>query len=374
MKILFTGGGTGGHLTPIIAVCREIRKMYSKEKLEFFFIGPDDNFSDLLLSGEGIKIRNVLSGKIRRYGKWNVFFQNLFDVAVKIPIGVIQSFFLIFFMSPDVVFSRGGFGSIPAVLASKILLIPVYIHESDVIPGVATKFLSRFAKEIFVSFPKTEYFPIKKTFVTGNPIRKELLTGSLKEARKLFKLQSKKPVILVLGGSQGAQRINDKILEVLPDLLDKFEIIHQCGEKNFRQVREESKVVASLEILKSYHLFPFLREPEIREAYAASNLIISRSGSGSIFEIAAIAKPSILIPLPESAQNHQVENAYAFSEKGAAIVMEEANFTPHFFLERLKFLFSNPGELEKMAKAAKDFSKPESGRIIANRLQLKLKS
>ena len=181
-------------------------------------------------------------------------------------------------------------------------------------------------------------------------------------------MASAKPVILISGGSQGAQRINDEILEVLPQLLENFEVIHQCGENNFQQVKAESRVLINQDQEKFYHLFPFLREPELIRAYAAADLIVSRAGSGSIFEIAAVGKPSILIPLPESAQNHQVKNAYAYQESGACIVMEETNFTSHFFLERIKSLFSQTDELLKMTNGTRAFAKPQAAKIIANYL------
>ena len=368
MKILFTGGGTGGHITPIIAIAREIMKIHQKSDLQFYFIGPKDEFGSILLSQEGIKVKHILAGKIRRYSGWKTIFQNIIDVLFKIPLGTLQSFFYIFFLAPDLIFSKGGYGSIPAVITGRLLLTPIFLHESDIVPGVANKFLSKFALEIFVSFPKTEYFPPKKIILLGNPIRREFLESSMEEGRMFFKLTVQKPAILILGGSQGAQRINDKIVEVLPQLLKNFEIIHQCGERNYKQVKAEAKVMVSGELGKFYHLFPFLREPELRHAFVVADLIVSRAGSGIIFEIAAVGKPSILIPLPESAQNHQVKNAYAYAENGACQVLEEANFTAHFFLERLKYLFSLPEELAIMSQKAEEFSKPDAGKIIANYL------
>lgn len=365
MKILFTGGGTGGHILPIVGIVREIRKIYQKPDLQFLYIGPKDEFGEFFLSQEEIEIKTILSGKIRRYLDWKTIFRNLADCLFKIPVGVLQSFFYIFVFGPDLIFSKGGFGSIPTVIAGKILLTPVLLHESDVAPGLANRILSHFALEIFVSFPRTEYFPPRKMILVGNPIRRELLEASREEAEKFFKLTGGKPVILILGGSQGAQRINDKILEILPELLKDFEIIHQCGDKNFREVRAEAKAIITPELGKFFHPFPFLKEEELKRVYALSDLILSRAGSGSIFEIAAWAKPSILIPLPEAAQNHQVENAYAYAENKAAIVMEENNFTSRFFLEKLKFIFAHPEELEKMAKAAREFSKPLAAKIIA---------
>jgi len=366
MKILFTGGGTGGHVVPIIAITREIRRIYQKKDLQFFYLGPKDDFGRVLLSQEGIKIRTILAGKIRRQTDWKGLLENFVDVCFKIPVGVIQSFFYLFFISPDLIFSKGGFGSIPGAIAGKLLFIPMFLHESDIAPGKANQFLSGFALEIFVSFSRTEFFPLRKMILVGNPIRRELLEGSREEARNFFKLSSNKPVVLILGGSQGAQRINDKILEILSQLLESFEVIHQCGENNFESVKSESKVVINENLGKSYHLYPFLKEPELRQAYAACDIIISRAGSGSIFEIAAVGKPSFLIPLPEAAQNHQVKNAYAYQESGATIVIEENNFTSRFFLERLKSLFNQPNELNKMTQAAKDFARPGAGRIIAN--------
>ncbi len=381
MKILFAGGGTGGHILPIIAVCREIRKIYPKPDLQLFYVGPKDDFDQILLSQEGIKVKHVLSGKIRRYLDWNSFYQNPLDILFKIPIGIVQAFFHIFFLAPDLIFSKGGFGSIQGVLAGWLLRVPIFLHESDIKPGFANRFLSKLALEVFASFPKTEHFSSRKIVLVGNPIRREILEGSKEEAQKLFKLNQEKPLILILGGSQGSRRINDKILEGLPELLKNFEIIHQCGEKNFKEVKAESKAILPEKLVSSYHLFAFLKEEELKQAYAACDFIVSRAGSGSIFEIAAVGKPSILIPLPEAAQEHQINNAYTYAESGATIVLEQVNFTSHFFLEKLKYLFSQPlseakektesqrsEKLEEMQKAAQQFSKPMAAKIIASYL------
>lgn len=365
MKILFTGGGTGGHIFPIIAIAREIKKI--SPDIELLYIGPKDRWAHLFLPEEGIKVKTIFAGKIRRYLGPKEILLNIIDLF-KLFLGTFQAFFWIFIKSPDVIFSKGGYGSIPVVISGKILQVPIFLHESDIAPGLANKILGKLALAIFVSFPKTEYFNPKKMILTGNPIRRELLEGSKQRAKTLFRLTGEKPVLLVIGGSQGAQRINDLLLLILPELLQDFEVLHQAGFKNFKQVKAEAKVVIKKEQEKYYHLFPFLREHELREALAVADIVVSRAGSGSIFEIAAAGLPSILIPLPEAAQNHQVKNAYAFSQNGASIVIEEANLTPHFFLEKLKFLISRPNLLKKMAKAAKEFSKPEAGQTIANYL------
>lgn len=368
VKILFTGGGTGGHIFPLIALIREIRRLAGAENVKFFYVGPRDDFGEILFSQENIKIKNIFAGKIRRYFTGKSFLENLLDIFFKIPLGILQSFFYLFSLSPDLIISKGGFGSVPGTVSGWLLGTPVFLHESDVAPGLASRFLSVFAKKVFVSFPDTEYFSPKKMVLIGNPIRRELLQGSRETAANLFKLAGQKPIILILGGSQGSQRINDRILEILNEMLKDFEILHQCGEKNFEEVKAESKAIIHKELEADYHLFPLLKEEELKQALAAADLVISRAGSGSIFEIAALGKPSILVPLPESAQNHQVLNAYKYAEKGASIVLEEGNFTSHFFLEKLKHLFGNHPELEKMAKAAKEFSKPDAARTLAEYL------
>ncbi len=365
MKILFTGGGTGGHIFPIIAIAREIRKMSQSQNIRLFYIGPRDDFASILLSQEGIGVKTIWAGKIRRYLTPTSFIQNLFDVLVKIPIGIIQSFVYIFLLAPDLILSKGGFGSVPPVLTGWILQTPIFLHESDVAPGAANRFLNRFASKIFASFPQTEYFKPSKMIAVGNPIRREMLQESKAVAQELFKLTGEKSVILFLGGSQGAQRINDEILEVLPELLTEFEVIHQTGIKNFKQIRAEARVVISKDLEKYYHPFPFFKEQELEKAYRLADLVVSRAGSGSIFEIAAFGKPSILVPLPEAAQDHQFKNAYNYAKNGACHVLEEENFTSHFFLERLKFLFSHPQELNKMSQAAQAFAKPEAATTLA---------
>jgi UDP-N-acetylglucosamine--N-acetylmuramyl-(pentapeptide) pyrophosphoryl-undecaprenol N-acetylglucosamine transferase len=369
-KILFTGGGTAGHIFPILAVAREIRKIYPAEDLQFFYIGPRDEFSEELLNQEGFIIKTILAGKIRRYFGIAPFFQNIWDIIFKMPVGFFQAFFHVYLISPDLIFSKGGYGSFSVVFSGWMMLAPIFMHESDVVPGLTNRLLGRLSMEIFVSFPveKTMYFASKKMISVGNPVRNEILQGEKAAAKDLFNLTGEKPVILVLGGSQGSQRINDVMMSVLTEILQSFEIIHQVGKKNFKDIDAEVKAVIKTDLQKYYHASPFLNEEQTRHALAAANLIVSRAGSGTIFEIAAVGKPSILIPLPEAAQNHQLKNAYVYAESGAALVIEETNLTPYFFLEKLKYLFYESGSLKHMADATKNFAKPEAGKIMARYL------
>jgi len=377
MKILFTGGGTAGHIFPIIALSREIKKINSRENFQFFYVGPKDSFAKTLLSQEGIIVKTIFAGKIRRYLNFKSFFQNIFDALFKVPVGFFQALYYNFVISPDLIFSKGGYGSLPVVLSGWLLLTPIFLHESDATPGLANRWLSKFSLEIFVSFPveKTGYFSPKKMISVGNPVRSELLgeekpafakaSAGKEKAGELLKLTGGKPTILVLGGSQGSQRINDILLLILPELLLNFELIHQIGQKNFKETEAEARTVIDKGLAKHYHPYPFLDEEKLKLAFAAADMVISRAGSGSIFEISALGKPSILIPLRESAQNHQVKNAYTYSKNGASLVIEEANLSPHFFLERLKYLFSNSEKLKEMGEQALAFSKPQAAKIIA---------
>lgn len=367
MKILFTGGGTGGHIVPLIAVIRELRKIHGGAHLQLFYMGPRDNFNELLFSQEGIRISNVMAGKVRRYFGPLAILQNIIDIFFRMPIGFIQAFFKLLFIRPDAIFSKGGYGALPATIAGWLLWIPIFLHESDQVPGKANKIAATFARKVFIAFPHTPFSP-SKTLLTGNPVRREILDGSKQEAMQIFRLKGDKPVLLIIGGSQGAQKINDVVLAILNDMLTSFEVIHQTGEKNFQEVSSEAKTFISQENTPYYHPAPFLKEPELRHAYAACDFIIARAGSGTIFETAALGKPSILIPLLGAAQNHQVQNAYAYQKTGACIVLEESNLTPHFFLEKLKATLGNQKELDAMSQAALSFAKPEAAKTIAQYL------
>ncbi len=364
MKILFTGGGTGGHVFPIVAITREIRRIYTKKDLEFYYIGPKDEFGLILLQQEDFIIKTIISGKLRRYFSWD----NFLDILFKIPFGVLQSFFLLLKIKPDLIFSKGGSGSIAVTFCAKILKIPVFLHESDVAPGISNQETSKWAKKVFTSFPKTEYFDPAKIILVGNPIRKELLEGDKQMAKDLFNLTFEKPVIMICGGSQGAEAINDFVLRILNNLLKDFEIIHITGRENYKETEAESEVVVDENFKRYYHPVGFLDEEKMKHVYKASDFIISRSGSSAVFEIAALGKPSILIPLPTAAAKHQAKNAYAYAENGAALVIEQDNLTPNFFLEKIKLLFLRKEALEKMKEEALRFSKPLAAKAVAREI------
>ncbi|MGA2417653.1 MAG: undecaprenyldiphospho-muramoylpentapeptide beta-N-acetylglucosaminyltransferase [Candidatus Staskawiczbacteria bacterium] len=364
MKILFTGGGTGGHVYPLVAIVRELRRLYPKKDLEFYYLGLKDDFGAILLQQEDLIIKTIISGKIRRYFSW----RNFVDILFKIPFGVIQSFFLLLAIKPDLVFSKGGSGSISVTYSARLLRIPVFLHESDVVPGLSNQTTAKWAKKIFISFEKTEYFNPEQTTLTGNPIRKEILDGDKEKAGEIFNLTFSKPIFLIVGGSQGAEAINDFILRIINGLLKDYEIIHVTGRENLKETEAEAQVVMDKDLDKYYHPIGFLDEEQIKHAYKAADLIISRSGSSGIFEFAAVGKPSILIPLPSAAGDHQSKNAYAYSQTGACLVIEQENLTPNFFMENIQLLFLHPEKLAEMSDAALAFAKPLAARAVAREI------
>ncbi|MCS6789231.1 MAG: UDP-N-acetylglucosamine--N-acetylmuramyl-(pentapeptide) pyrophosphoryl-undecaprenol N-acetylglucosamine transferase [Patescibacteria group bacterium] len=370
LRILLTGGGSGGHIFPLISVYEELKKISDENNLnfEFIYMGPKDNWSQMLDS-KNIKLVYILGGKIRRYFSllnFLDFFKILFSFA--------QAIFKMFFIMPDVIFSKGGPGALPVVFAGWFYKIPVLIHESDAYPGLVNLLSVRFAKKIAVAFEQAKkYFPSFKTIVVGNPIRSKILSFKIdqKIAKEKLGFNANLPLILVIGGSQGAQRINELILLGLKDLLRLTQIFHQTGELNFLEVQKMARAIfleSSLNLEINYRITPFLDEENLNLAYNAADLIISRAGSGSIFEIAAFGKPSIIIPLSESANDHQRKNAYAYSENGAAVIIEEENLIFQIFIDQIKLILTNKEKYQKMSEAAQKFAKQNSSQLIAEEL------
>lgn len=367
MKILFVGGGSGGHFYPLVAVARSILKIAENERiarLEFFLMS-DKPIEKTLLEKEEIKFIQIPAGKIRRYFS----LLNLSDI-IKTFLGIVISFFKLYRLMPEVVFSKGGYAAFPVLFCARILRIPVMIHESDSIPGAVNKWAGKWAQKIAVSFKETlRFFDAQKTVVTGNPIRTQILGGNEKEAILHFNLEEGMRTILVLTGSQGAMKINETILDVLPELLEKYQVIHQMGENNFKDVEGRARVILENVPLKHrYHPLPFLNEGSLKNAGKIASIIVSRAGAGSIFEIAGWGLPSILIPLYNSAQNHQRENAYNYAGAGACEVIEEPNLKPHILLLQIDKILSNEEKIKKMSDAAKSFSRPDAADVLAQEI------
>lgn len=366
MRILFTGGGSGGHFYPIIAVAEELRRLAKDKKLleaKMYFLA-EDPYNQSLLFENNIEFRRVPAGKLRRYFSLSNFF-DIFKTLAGLLIGMVE----VFKIFPDVVFGKGGYSSFPSLFAAWLFRIPVVIHESDSVPGKVNLWAGKFARRIGVSFPEAaKYFPKEKVAHVGNPIRQVLKTTLKTGAYEFLKLDPSLPTILVLGGSLGAEIINETIIRALPSLVEKYQIIHQTGKANIKEAEATAKVVLENSQFKDrYRPFDYLNELALRMSAGVSSLIVSRAGS-TIFEIATWGIPSIIIPIRQSNGNHQVENALNYGRSGACIVIEEANLSPTIIASEIDHLMTNRARLDDMAEKARAFSHSDASTKIAEEL------
>ena len=370
MTIVFTGGGSGGHFYPIIAIAEALQDLVREKHLvepKLYYMAPT-SFDEKALFENGIIFINTPAGKVRRYAS----IRNFTDSFITL-IGTISALLTLFRLYPDVVMSKGGYGSVPTTLAARILGIPVVIHESDAKPGRANLLASKWAVRIAISFESAmKFFPEKvqsKIARTGIPIRKALMRIEKEGARQYLGLEEGIPTILILGGSQGAMNINEVIVSALPDLVSFANIIHQTGQANFKNVQEISQVVLTKnQHAERYHPINYLNEISLQRAAGVADIVVSRAGAGSIAEIGLWKKPAILIPIPESVSHDQRTNAYAYARTGAAVVLEEENLTPHLIVSEIKRITSNPELGKRMGDSAQGFTDPDASRILAGEL------
>jgi UDP-N-acetylglucosamine--N-acetylmuramyl-(pentapeptide) pyrophosphoryl-undecaprenol N-acetylglucosamine transferase len=367
MKIVFTGGGSGGHFFPIIAIAQEINALVAEQKLvlpKLYYVGPEP-YDRKALYENSILFKQSPAGKIRRYFS----LLNVIDLT-KTAFGIVRALLLLFSIYPDVVFSKGGYASFPTVFAARLLRIPVIIHESDAVPGRANKWAGKFAQRVAISYPEVgKYFDSKKVAFTGIPVRKELFTIAHEGGQHFLDLEEGVPTVLILTGSQGAQRINDIVIDALPRLVERYQIIHQTGRAHITEVTRTAEVVLEKNAQKArYRPFDFLDPLALRMAAGAADIVLSRAGSGTIFEIALWGIPSIVIPIPETISHDQRENAFAYARSGAATVIEEGNLTPNVLVAEIERILTNEKLKETMSIAAKKFSKPNAARTIAEEI------
>ncbi|MEK7641553.1 MAG: undecaprenyldiphospho-muramoylpentapeptide beta-N-acetylglucosaminyltransferase [Patescibacteria group bacterium] len=366
MKILFTGGGTGGHFYPIIAVAQALRARIAERKIiapQFYYMAPTKYNARALFDNE-LEFVSVSAGKMRRYFS----LLNLTDVF-KTVFGCISAVSSLFRIYPDVVFGKGGYASFPALFAAKLLKIPVIIHESDSKPGRVNVWAGKFAKKIAISYPDAaQYFTKKEGVValTGCPIRSEIAQPLSNGAHEFLQLEQNVPVILILGGSQGAASINDAIIQGLPELLNRYQVIHQTGRANLDEIKQTSSVFLKDHPYASrYHPFDYLNELALRMSAGVADVVVSRAGS-TIFEIAAWGVPSIIIPLPTEISHDQTTNAFAYARTGAASVIEQNNLSAHIVIGEIDRITNSANIKETMKKQAKAFARLDSATVIAD--------
>ena len=333
-KIILTGGGTAGHVTPNIALIPELQK----RGFDISYIGSHSGMEKNLITKQGITYHEIDTGKLRRY-----FSLRNFTDPFRVINGFRQAKKIIKSIKPDVVFSKGGFVTVPVVMAASALHIPTIIHESDMTPGLANKICIPRADTICYSFPETlTHLPQDKAVFTDSPIRNELFTGDKERAKQLCDFTNNKPVILIIGGSSGSVILNNTVRFVLDDLLDKYNIIHLCG-----------KGKADLSVNKpGYVQFEYISD-ELKDIFALADIVISRAGANSICELKAIAKPNILVPLSKSAsRGDQILNAKSYEKQGFSIVIQEEQLTKEILLEKINYLEEHKEEyIENMKKS-----------------------
>lgn len=319
-----TGGGTAGHVMPNIALLPELR---SKDYL-IAYIGSENGIEKDLIKDQHIKYYGIASGKLRRY----MSLQNFTD-PFKVIKGYTQAKKILKKLKPDVVFSKGGFVTVPVVVAAGRMGIPVIIHESDMTPGLANKIAMRYAKTICCTFPETiKYIPEEKAVLTGTPVRAELIEGDEAKGYDFTGLSPGKPVILVVGGSTGAKNLNEALWAVLPELLKSYQIVHLCGA---------GKTDSRYENIRGYVQYDYINE-EMRNLLAMADIVVSRAGANAIFEFLTLRKPNLLVPLPaEASRGDQLLNADSFKKQGYSAVLEEKDITPKTLLKAINHLYKN---------------------------------
>lgn len=321
-RILMTGGGTAGHVTPNIALLPRLREL----GYDISYVGSYNGIEKKLMEEQKVPYYGISSGKLRRY-----FDPKNFSDPFKVLKGFTEANRLMKELKPDVLFSKGGFVSVPVVLAARRHHIPAIIHESDMTPGLANKICIPAATKVCCNFPETlNYLPEKKAVLTGSPIRQELLKGDRLRALSFTGLSANKPVILVMGGSLGAAAVNDALRKILPSLLKEFQVIHLCGK---------GKVEPTLSHLEGYVQYDYIKG-ELKDLFALADIVVSRAGANAICELLALRKPSLLIPLSANAsRGDQILNARSFEKQGFAMVLEEEEITNDTLLAAIQKLY-----------------------------------
>ena len=334
-RIVLTGGGTAGHVTPHLALLPHLRA----QGYDIHYIGTEDGIEHGMIAAlDGVTYHAVKSGKLRRYHDWKNFTDPFRVIA-----GAFQSAHLMRKLKPDVCFSKGGFVSVPVVIGAWLNRVPTLCHESDLTPGLANKICSKFAKKIATTFPECAEALGKKAVFTGTPLRPELFQGSRERGLEMAGFSREKPVLLMMGGSLGAQSVNKALRDALPRLLPQMQVFHICGKGNLDE---------SLNGLSGYYQTEFLSD-ELPDAMAAADLILSRAGSNALCEFQALGKPMLLIPYPKGAsRGDQILNAASFEKRGLARVMDQENMTSDSLADALIDLKDNGADLRRALREA----------------------
>ena len=377
IRILITGGGTGGHVSPALATVQEIKALAEGWKPVFRYIGSKTGVEKRLAEEAGLDFVGVQTGKLRRATSLRgmVTLQNIKD-AFRIPVGVFQSLWQVAKFRPDVIFSTGGFVCVPPVVAGWILRVPVLTHEQTATVGLANRIASRFARRIALSFEGSiDVLPKgirQRAFVTGNPVRPLIFQGDRTRAIERFNfkpVERNLPTVYVTGGAQGARIINQAVEAVLPELLQVCRIVHQCGQQPAGQPQDFDSLEAAArklpaELQERYYLTRFVGE-EIGDIFALADLVVSRAGAGTVTELCATGKPAIFVPLVPTGGDEQTRNARRVEEAGGARIIKQSELTGPRLLEEVKKLLADRGHLAEMGQKAQALARPDAAHDLA---------
>lgn len=366
MRIVFVGGGTGGHFYPLMAVAEAVRDKDATagESSELFYLGPDA-YDQASLDALDIKYVHCPAGKQRVYRS----VLNLLD-KFKTLAGIFVAFFKLLLLYPDVILSKGSYTSVPVILAAWLLRVPVVIHESDTVPGRANKLASKNARYVAVAYAEAAgFFPSEKVAHIGIPVRKSFLTP-IADPAGVLGIPNDRPIILITGGSSGAKRLNDFILASLPRLLTNFTIIHQVGQVNLDSVTTDaSALLSNPDLAERYFVFGNLDPARFAAAMQAASIVVTRAGSTSLFEIALSGKPSVVVPIPEDISRDQRTNAYAYASHTGAVVLEEHNLSDDILVTEIEHILSNDAVYKQMSARAVNFTTPDAAGKLAGVLR-----
>ena len=381
MRVLISGGGTGGHIYPALAVAAKLQVQYQAEIL---FLGSDDGLETEIVPAAGFRLATIKAGRLRRY----ISPQTISGV-LRVPLGMFQAIGVVRKFRADVAFTSGGFVSVPAALAARLNGVPLLMHQQDVPPNLSNRLAAPLAKRISVAFADSlPYFPVKKTVLLGNPVRQAMLDvvgTSPQEARSQLGFEANQPLLLVTGGSQGARHLNQVVCRALPALLARcpgLQVLQISGKDLYSETRsladsilaeqgaqgEQTGQIEQGELQRRYRLVAYLNE-EMPLALQAADLVLCRSGASTLTELATLGKPSILVPLPPAiGSSPQETNAAMFSRAEAAIVIKDADLTPDMLVTRVQALLSSEAQLQAMAQAASSFARPQSTQDITKEI------
>lgn len=363
MRVLISGGGTGGHVYPALAVATQLRDQYNADIL---YLGSDDGLETQLVPGAGLRLEVIKAGKLRRYLSW----QTVKGVG-RIPLGMMQAVGIVRRFHPDVAFTSGGYVAVPAGLAARLNGVPLLMHQQDVPPNLSNRLLAPLATKISIAFEDSrQFFPASKTLLLGNPVRSEILSVrqvTAQQARTQLGFDASLPLLLVTGGSQGARRLNQVTCEALPEILQWCQVLHISGNELFAETQalsDQQMTGLDVQIRSRYRLVPYMSD-EMPLALQAAELVMCRSGASTVSELAALQKPSILIPLPPAiGSSPQEANAAMVERRQAAEVIANDTLNAPLLVEHARDILTQPARMQQMQAALSELAKPMAAQDI----------